>query len=219
MSKFATSSRNLFKGLGFTLALAAVLGLGLRVGLERYANAHSAQYVTAARRYIAAGQDDKALMAVDHVSGATAAVARSQAYLEEGNGALAVVALDNVSGTGVASQRTLCQSVQSVAPDGALALGQTLYAKQLYLTAKRVTAKAPDSSSKYELLADATLKKQPLTTDDLSAAQAAAEKGSALYPANLQLHQTLEYIDTQLHDSNGAAAQAELIRQLRSGAI
>jgi hypothetical protein len=219
MSRSATSSRK-----PWTSALVVIIGAGLVGGalhliLASYTNQQAPAYVAAAERYIAVGQDARALTAIASLHNAQAAVARSQADLEQRNVSKAVSDLQSASGGAVASQRSLCQRVRAVMPDSALVLAQSLYADHLYRTTSRVLAKAPSSSRKYQLLADAELQLQPLTNQDLQTAQAAAGEGSALYPANLQLHQILESVDKQLNNTAGATQQAQLISELRTGTI
>jgi len=219
MNRSATSSPKPWISALVVIIGAGLVGAALHLIIASYTDQHSVAYVAAADRYIATGQDAKALAVLVDTHSDQAAVARSQADLEQGSGQRAVNDLQGASGAAVTAQRELCHEVQAVTPENALELAQGLYADHLYRTTGRVLAGAPASSRKYELLAGAQLQRQPLTDRDLKTAQAAAGEGSALYPADLRLHQVLETVDTLLNDASGATQQAQLINELQSGAI
>lgn len=187
------------------------------------------------------GKPDAALMAAQGVTGTDAAVMRSQAYLEEGRDADAQSAVQDPSSDSALLQQALAMAVGGTAADittlipqadsattkqrmrriqsGGVALAQELYANGLYQTAERVLASTPDSSAKSGLVAHIALSKQPVTRQNLLAAQAAATQGLRLDPANVPLHSLLQDIDSQLDDQTGAAHQQRLINELQSGKI
>jgi len=187
------------------------------------------------------GKPDAAIMAVQGVTGTDTAVVRSQAYLEEGRGADARSAVQDLSSDTALLQQALALAAGSKAADiaalipqadsattkqrlrriqsGGVALAQELYAGGLYQTTERVLATTPDSSAKFGLLAHVALSKQPVTRQNLLAAQTAATQGLKLDPANLPLRLLLADIDSQLGDQAGVANQQRLINQLQSGKI
>ena len=190
---------------------------------------------------IALEQPDQAVTAVNGVTGTDAAVVRSQAYLEAGRGGDAQNAVAGLTSDAALQQQALVSAtdgdmatVAALIPQvedptikqdlrriqsGGVALAQELYADGLYQAAQRVLAAAPDSSAKATLLAHIWLNRQPLTHQDLVAAQAAAQQGVQLDPASLPLHSLLQNIDSQLGDQTGSAHQQQLISQLQSGKI
>jgi hypothetical protein len=187
------------------------------------------------------GKADAAITAVQGVTGTDAAVVRSQAYLEEGRGASAQSAVQDLTSDNALVQLALVMAVNGKTSDvvelipqadsattkqrlrriqsGGVALAQELYASGLYQTAERVLVLTPDSSAKSGLLAHVWLSKQPVTHQNLLAAQTAATLGLELDPANLPLHSLLQDIDSQLGDQTGATHQQQLINQLQSGKI
>lgn len=187
------------------------------------------------------GRASEAVAAVQGLAGTDAAITRSQAYLEEGRAGESQAAVTNPSNDAALIQLALADAAdgnttavgplipQADSPDtqqqlrriqsGGLTLAQELYASGLYQAATRVLTAVPDSSAKSVLQAHLWLSRQPLTHQDLTAAQAAATQGLRLDPASLPLHSLLQDIDSQLGDQDGAAHEQQLIGQLQSGKI
>jgi tetratricopeptide (TPR) repeat protein len=187
------------------------------------------------------GRFGTAVATVQGVSGETAAVVRSQAYLEEGRGGEAISALENASSDPRLVQLALCQAAAGNAAaiqplvaradspvtqqrlrqieSGGLGLAQELYVQGLYQTTARVLATLPDSTTKYILLTHIALNRQPVTHQDLLAAQNAAQQGIKLNPASLPLHSLLQSVDSQLGDQAGVTREQQLIDELQSGKI
>jgi thioredoxin-like negative regulator of GroEL len=202
----------------------------------------SSERVRKANLLIRLGHPSQAVTTVQGVAGSDAAVARSSAYLEEGSrGESAAAAVQGVNGDAAVIQLALCDAsandaiaiqpliAQASSPDiqqrlrriesGGVVLAQELYANDLYQTAQRVLATVPDSSAKATLLAHIWLSHQPLTHQDLMAAQTAAQQGIILDPSSLPMYLLLQNIDSQLGDKAGVAHEQELINQLQTGKI
>jgi len=179
------------------------------------------------------GRYSAALSTLKPVSGAAAAIIRSQVYLEEGSDSSAIAAVNGATTSAGRTQLAMSYMVAGQSANarrvrggvgeavlaGGLSLAQELYAQGMYRTTQRVLATTANSPTKYLLQAHALLAEQPSNHQLVLSAQAATQKGLALDPANLALHQLLESIDTNLGDTAGAATQQQLISQLQSGNI
>lgn len=221
------------------MAQNAPLGLAIgRLQLASWLDAGNQGYkLELARLQMKSGDFKQAERTVAHLATPDAQVIKSQAAQEEGSDDAAISAVRDGRNGQERDQLALSYAVASRTQDlknlsggegsatfaaaraGGLALAQELHNHGLFHSALRVLDKAPDSATKFNLMAHAQLALKPSSRSNLDAAKRSASQGATLYPANIDLQVLLRDIDEQLGDTAGVNQQNKRLEQLRSGRL
>jgi hypothetical protein len=169
-----------------------------------------------------------------------AKVLKSKAWLEIGDSAQAASIADGKS-EGVIAQKALALSmagetgeVSNLIPTvsspeaqetlkkayvGHLALAQELYVRGLLNASERVAAKEPDSLLKFRLLTAISLGKLPTNQKNATEALSYANKGLAISPSDLRLHELARDAARRSKDNQRLSKEEKFISNLENGKI
>ena len=163
------------------------------------------------------GRYDEAESILEGINSTSTRIVRSKIALEQGRGGAAERAVADDPSEAANNQQELAKEYNRADSANALSVAQKMYAQGLYrATETLLERKADDSAGKYILLAHAKLKRFPA---DLPGAKMAAEKGIALDPSSIALHELLRDIAIKQGDKNLAEKERRTIEKLRAGKI